>query len=335
MSKETKFMHFIGVDVSKNTLDLCVINSKGKSFYKFENSKKGLKSGIAKLKKECEIIFHEALFCIELTGNYSNKILYYLHGFQTNIWLEMPIQIKKSSGVNRLKTDKHDAEVIASYAKRFQDKFQPWEKPRKQLIQLKKLYLLREKIVKNISQYKSSLKEVEFVEDEEIMKYSKSTFNSIIKLLNSKKIDIEQKIKQLIAEDRSISNIYKIITSVPGIGEVTAVEMIICTNEFKSIQCPKKYACYAGVAPFEQSSGTALFKSRISHMANKTAKKSLHLGAMSAIVRDGELKDYYYRKLADGKPKMSALNAVRNKIIGRAFACVKRNELYKADYNSN
>lgn len=335
MNKETNFKQFIGVDVSKNTLDLCVVTLNQKSFFKCENSKKGLKSVIAKIKKECQLEFHKALFCIELTGNYSNIILYYLHEFNANIWLEMPIKIKQSSGLNRLKTDKTDAELIANYAMRFQDKFIPWQKPRKQLIKLKKLYFLREKLTKSIVQYKTTLKDIGFNEDPQMLEFSKKTFKKIIKSIENEKKMVEKKIKELIKNDEELNKIYKIATSVPGVGQITAVEMIICTNEFKTIKCPKKYACYAGIAPFEQSSGTALFKSRVSHMANKTAKKSLHLGAMSAVASSGELKDYYYRKLAEGKAKMSALNAVRNKIVLRVFACIKRGEYYAIKLNSN
>ena len=108
--------------------------------------------------------------------------------------------------------------------------------------------------------------------------------------------------------------------------------MIINTNEFKNITDPRKYACYCGIAPFEQSSGSSLFKSRVSHLANKNAKKAIHLGAMSVVTCSGELKEYYYRKIAEGKPKMAVLNAVRNKIIHRVFACVRRMEPYKIDY---
>jgi len=49
---------------------------------------------------------------------------------------------------------------------------------------------------------------------------------------------------------------------------------------------------------------------------------------MSAVVMKGELQDYYFRKISQGKTKMTALNAVRNKIIHRVFACIKKNEKY-------
>ena len=126
---------------------------------------------------------------------------------------------------------------------------------------------------------------------------------------------------------------FKIVLSVDGIGINTAIDMIVYTNEFKSINSPKKFACYSGVAPFETSSGKSIHKSkRISHFANKNSKRLLHMAAMSAIIMKGELRDYYLKKTENGKPKMVVLNAVRNKLIQRVFACVNNNRMYVKDY---
>ena len=83
-------------------------------------------------------------------------------------------------------------------------------------------------------------------------------------------------------------------------------------------------ACYAGVVPFSNESGTIKKRDRISPMANKTLKKLLHLAAMNAVRYNQELKEYYIRKVAEGKNKMSVLNAVRNKLVHRIYAVVKK-----------
>ena len=105
--------------------------------------------------------------------------------------------------------------------------------------------------------------------------------------------------------------------------------MIVYTSEFESIKCAKKYACYSGVVPFKNPSRKSILKrAHVSHFANKEAKRLLHLAAMSAVVMKGELQDYHFRKISQGKTKMTALNAVGNKIIHRVFACIKKNEKY-------
>ena len=81
--------------------------------------------------------------------------------------------------------------------------------------------------------------------------------------------------------------------------------------------------CYCGVVPFTKSSGTSVrYKSTVSPFAKMKLKKLLHLCAMSAIPNDLEMKAYFERKVAEGKNKMSVINAVRNKLIHRVFAVI-------------
>ena len=67
-------------------------------------------------------------------------------------------------------------------------------------------------------------------------------------------------------------------------------------------------------------------------MANKNIKTLLHMGALAAIKKPGDIQDYYLRKVAEGKNKMSVLNAVRNKLVLRIFACVNQNRAYENNY---
>jgi transposase len=144
---------------------------------------------------------------------------------------------------------------------------------------------------------------------------------------------IEMAIKQMVAHDKEIRNIMEIITSVPGVGKVTALQIIITTNETKRIRNPKQFACYAGVAPFKKESGTVSRRSRVSTMANKRMKGLLHICALSAITHSPDLKAYYLRKtIIEGKPKMAVINAVRYKLILRIFACINQSRCYEKNH---
>jgi transposase len=143
----------------------------------------------------------------------------------------------------------------------------------------------------------------------------------------------EEQIKKIIEEDEALKKLYGIVASVKGIGFVTALYMIVTTNEFIDFKSPKQFACYSGVVPFEHSSGTSIKgKNRVSQMADKRSKTLLHMSAIAAISHKGELQDYYKRKVEEGKNKMSVINAVRNKLILRIFACVQRQEKYQEAY---
>ncbi len=156
-----------------------------------------------------------------------------------------------------------------------------------------------------------------------------------IEALEKQITDVEKKIKMLIKEDVSLKHLFELVTSVDGVGEVVFCEMVIATNEFKLFSCPRKFACYSGVAPFEHTSGTSIRGgTRISHLANKQMKKLLHMAALSVVSGKGEMADYYHRKVEQGKNKMLVLNAVRNKIIHRVFACIRENRKYEKTYTN-
>ena len=87
------------------------------------------------------------------------------------------------------------------------------------------------------------------------------------------------------------------------------------------------------MAPFEHTSGTSVRgKTRTSKKANLRAKSLLHMTALVAARFSDDLREYYERKVADGKNKMNVLNAVKNKIIHRIFACVNQKRLYTNNY---
>lgn len=95
----------------------------------------------------------------------------------------------------------------------------------------------------------------------------------------------------------------------------------------------RKFACYSGIAPFEYRSGISIRgRTRVNPMANKKMKRYLHKASLTGIKLDEELKKYYERKVAEGKNKMSVLNAVRNKLLARVFAVVNRGFVYQKNY---
>ncbi|KAA6305035.1 hypothetical protein EZS27_043314, partial [termite gut metagenome] len=121
-----------------------------------------------------------------------------------------------------------------------------------------------------------------------------------------------------------------------GVGNQVAVKMIVETNAFKDFKHAREFCSHAGVAPFRYDSGTSVrSKSKVSQRADKSIKALLHLAALSVATRkkDGELREYYIRKVAEGKNKMSVLNAVRAKLVLRMFAVIKRNKFYEKNYD--
>ena len=156
-------------------------------------------------------------------------------------------------------------------------------------------------------------------------------FTSVMKPLHTKRgvCIIEAKIIDIVNEDDNLKQLFRLITSVVGIGFVTAINLLIYTKGFTVLNETRKLACYCGVAPFEYSSGTSVRgKTKVHFMANRKLKCNLHMASLSAIKLDTDLKKYYERKVAEGKNKMSVLNAVRNKLLARIIAVVNNKREY-------
>lgn len=324
-----KYTYFIGTDVSRNTLDHAVMKGNELLFHKqTANEPSAINDFIAEIKNIPDFTVSRALFCMEDTGIYSNHMVNSLRSIKANFISESSSKIRNSMGNVRNKSDKIDAVRIAEYALRFKDKLTLWIAKRPVIEHLKYLNRLRERIAGLQVSIKMPLKEQRsFVKQTQAIK-SESLCAASIKALKTDVEKIEKTIDQIVKSDETIRSMMKIITSIPAVGPVTALNIIIATNEFKNINNPKKFACYSGVAPFSKESGKFKGKPRVSHMANKKLKSLLHVCALVAKKVVPEMADYYNRKTSEGKNGMSVLNAIRNKLIMRIFSCVNKNRMY-------
>ena len=325
--------YYIGVDVSKKTLDISVLKRQKKLFHlRVSNDQKGLKALKQELKKH-RVEPKETLLCLENTGFYGYNLSCWAVKNSYHVWLENAIAIKRSLGLVRGKNDQVDSYRIALYAFRFEDKCTLWQPPRKSIRILQQLTVTRTRLMKSLVSLKVPLKENALIFPKDERNIVERCCSNALKALEKSIKEVEKKIDQLIKEDTNLSRIKEIVTSVDGVGNQIATALIVATNEFKDIRNERKLACYAGVVPFEHTSGTSIRgKTRVSHLANKPLKSLLHMGAMSAVQNSCEMSKYYERKVAEGKPKMVVINAIRNKLISRICVCVKQNRMYEKNY---
>ena len=142
--------------------------------------------------------------------------------------------------------------------------------------------------------------------------------------------------KETLASDENLQHLHDTITSVDGVGTYTATYLITRTDAFKTLNDPRKLACYAGVAPFPHLSGTSVRgRQKVSPFANKQLKSLLHLCAVSLLKMKNTFSDFIERKRKEGKHTMSILNALRNKLLHTICACVRKNEKYKKNYTNS
>jgi transposase len=328
---------FMGIDVSKAKLDITLLKGSEKVFYQMiDNDEEGLIGFIKSLKDHKEFKWEECLVCAEHTGIYNAHLLTIAQKYKWHLCLESGMQIKKSGGLQRGKNDIVDSYRIAVYACKNVNFLKLWQPSRAVLESLKKLATTRCRLITVRTQLSTALKEDKKFTDKKLMKTLEQCNKRSLAALDKDIKLTEKKIQDVIASDKELKMLFDIVESVPGIGSVIAVQMLTTTGEFKQITDPRQYACYSGVAPFEHSSGSSIRgRTKTSKMANQYVKSLLYMGAMVAVRCCPEMKQYYDRKVAEGKNKMSVINAVKNKLIHRVFACVERKQLYQINYKNS
>ncbi len=316
----------IGTDVSKLTLDHAIKTSE--AHLKTANNPNGyrewLKWALGYGNKE------DLWVVMEHTGYYSYQFELFLHQQEILYTKVSALEIKRSVGLVRGKSDKVDAFTISRYGWMRRDELQVQKVPPALITELKDLITLRDKLVRERSGYKARLKE-----QHATRKYAKLHIQNRIPLRRIKQLtedikEVEAAIKSIINQSEAVQENYNLLTSIKGVGFITAAYMIAYTDNFQKFASSRQFSCYAGVVPFEHSSGTSIRgKSRVSHYANKKAKRLLNLAASVAIQHNKELKQYYQRRVAEGKSKMSTLNIIRNNLVDRMFAVVQRKTPYQ------
>jgi transposase len=325
----------IGIDVSKAKLDLCIcIGDVMSQELELPNIISDLDRFFKDfLKKHSKA---DILICCEYTSHYIYPLSFVCADLDLPLWLEDPYRLKHSSGLHRGKNDKMDARKIADYCNRFQDRVRLYSLPDKTIVSLRALISERDMFISDKGKYQGQLTDQKDFMNKADYAEKRERLEGLIKYFEASILAIDKKIEKLIASDATLSIQHRLLCSIDGIGTVIATKMIVMTNAFKNFNDARKFCCYAGVAPFEYRSGSSVYsKSKVSHRADKTIKSLLHMAALTAATRmkNSDLREYYERKVAEGKNKRAVLNAIRAKLILRMFAVIKNNRPYQKIYN--
>ena len=324
--------YFIGVDVSKKKLDFCVMfENKVVREDVIANHPSAVTALIHQLEDEFGISNAQMLVCAEHTGQYTYPLVCACEAVECKLWLEHPSNIKYSSGVQRGKNDKIDAKRIAIYAARFEDKVRLYERPDQEIERLKQLEAERSLYVADLAKYKAQMKDQKEYMPESIYKEKAKRLKKLMKNLQEVIDSITEEMECIVNSTEALSRQYKLLQSIDGVGPVVALNMIVVTEAFTRFDNARQFNCFAGLAPFQYTSGSSQHsRARVSHRADKCIKTLLHLSAVSLVSKaGGEMKEYYLRKVEEGKNKMTVINALRAKIVARMFAVIKRNDFYK------
>ena len=314
----------IGIDVSKATLDGCFLEASKKESFVVPNNQQGFKKIALKAKG--------GLVVMEASGSYYLKLSNYLYSRGIEVSIVNPLVIKRFSqmNLNRAKTDRKDAQVIADYGKTYNPK--RWKPNSKDTNSISQIHSAMELLNKQIRGLKGQ--QEAFENSGELAPFLRKELKSSLAFLEKKKLKLSQEVERL-AEKEFGEKIDK-IASIPGIGKKTAIMLNVITDGFTKFEHHKQLTAYVGFSPRIYQSGTSIKgKGHICKMGKSQIRKLLYLCSWTAKFCNKACREMYERLKAKGKPERVIKIAIANKLLKQAFAIGKSQINYSENYVDN
>lgn len=316
------FSESVGVDVSKNTLDVALF--RGQQHQQFKNSPIGFRAMVRWVKAQ-GVEQGSTLFCLEHTGWYCLELCWFLEDRKIPFHCAHALQLKRSLGLRRGKSDRTDAFDIARYAWVNREDLVPSRAPSRHLVDLQRMLSLREQLVKQSTALKNQEHAMRLLVGKDADDPSIAIIRETLNFLKGQLSAIEEQLEVLVEGAPEMGENYALLRGIKGVGLVLALELLVHTHNFTRFATWRQFSSYCGLAPFPYQSGTSIYRKPRTHpICDKRMKGLLSMAAISAIRSDPELKRYFKRRVDEGKNKMSVVNIIRSKLVARAFAVVKR-----------
>ncbi|MCO4807479.1 MAG: IS110 family transposase [Flavobacteriales bacterium] len=312
----------IGIDISKDSFD---VFSEETGHLKFSNDPKGYRAFYKQIKSM------GACCVMEATGSYHYCLANWLYkkGIGVSVVNALVIKRYMQMKLRVNKTDKSDAQMIASFA-REQD-FPIWSPDPEYISRSKALFSLLELYTRQSTMLKNKLHSLETMG----LKGGRvlASLRRRIKATQKEIKDLEAALEELIKENDAA--LYEGLKTIPGVGKKTAMMLIASTNGFRNFDSSKQVSSYFGLAPNHRVSGSSIRgRSYISKRGNPMVRNHLFLCSFTACKCNPQCAALFDRIVAKGKSKKLALIAVANKLIKQAYAISQSGGSYDPTYRS-
>ena len=328
-----------GIDVAQDELVVCL----GKMYddwtpelygsKTFANTAKGF-AGVVEWVNKLTDRSVPVRYVMEATGVYHESLAYYLDGQQQELTIVLPSKISNYCRTLDVKTvtDKTASEAIARFG--LERKLDDWRRPNPVYKKLRQLTRERDQLVEMRTMAKNQLHAEQA--EAEPNKTSVARSRKQIAFLEKQEQEIKTEIAALIHGNEAAKKTVKLISSLSGVGVITAVTVIAETNGFELIRNKRQLTSYAGLDVKEKQSGTSVKgKPRISKKGNKYLRKAMHMPALAAIRHDERFKAVFARLVSKHRIKMKAAVAVQRKLLEMMYVLYKTNTPYDKNYLQN
>jgi transposase len=301
----------LGIDVSKFKLDVMLLLPDQTHAASFANTPKGFQALQAWLVR----LHPSPRVCLEATGTYGLPVAKFLHerGLSVSIVNPMAIHFFGRTQMSRNKTDAHDARLIALYAQQYQPR--RWQPPTPTQAQLQQRVRLREQLLE------SRVLAQQHLESTPVP--TAKFFRAQIRLLDRQIAALEKQLRESLRSDSKLGQAVALLTSIPGVGLITAVTVLAIMPPMDQLQSARQLAAFAGLTPKQHQSGVFTGRSRLSKMGHRRLRKALYFPALTALRHNRRIQSLAIRLAQKGKGKMVIIGAAMRLLTHLIFGVLK------------
>lgn len=318
----------LGIDIAKDKFDVA-LHQDGTLIAsgQFDNKPAGFKKLSKWLKKKAD---KSVWACLEATGRYGDALAMYLYEQGYQVSMVNPARIKKYAGskLQRNKTDKLDARVIADFC--WTQKPALWTPPPPEKRQLQELVRRRNALVNERTREKNRLKSG--LESDLV----RASIQDHLDFLNQQIDKLEKQIQSHIDQHPNLKRDRDLLTSIDGIANKTAAIILGELPEIDRFDHSGQAVAYAGLSPQQHQSGSSVYKkTRLTKIGNQRLKSALYFPALSAIRHNPIVINQARRLEQKGKEKMVIVGAAMRKLLQLAYGVLKSGQPFDPNYATN
>ena len=317
----------VGLDVSKAKLDVALYRDGQYQLATFSNDAKGqrrLRNWLKKRRaKGCAV-------CLEATGRYGEAVAQFLHEAGYAVSVVNPARIKAygQSQLKRNKTDLEDAKVIAHFCATQEPAL--WTPPPPEVQELQalvsRLRSLTEDRTRELNRQQSAIPSQTVRQD----------VAEHIAFLDERIAAVKQSIDDLLDQHPDLRQQRDLLTSIPGIGDTTAAQIIASVPDVSRFDSAGQLAAYAGLTPRQHHSGSSVHRrSRLAKTGNTRFRTALYMPALAAMRHNPIIRALVERLQARGKRRMVIVGAVMRKLVHLAYGVLKNKTPFDPHYVVN
>jgi transposase len=314
----------VGIDVAKAKLDVALLIADNLERTIVANTAAGHDELCDWLAARTDEPVHA---CLEATGRYGEAIAGALYAAGHRVSVENPAKIKAFAGtlLLRTKTDAVDALLIARYCLMHQPPV--WNPSAPAQTRLRALSRRRQALQKMRQQERNRLKSGQHDPMIEQMQ------REHIDYMNAQIKELERQMHQLIRHHAQLKRRLRLLTSIPGIGFLSAVALLAEIPDVSLFASARQLVAYVGLDPRHHSSGSSIRRqTRISKRGNARLRAALYFPAIAAKRFNPLVQPLVQHMMANGHCPMSIIAAVMRKLLHYAFAVLRSGQPFDPNY---